>query len=88
MALLTIPMCELKEIQMIALLNSQSCFRSKACRSVCREVITTGSGCFDDWQGKLAAWTESCSEEFAKAEKGWAVKVSKYLFISAQYVQC
>jgi len=35
-------------------------------------------------------WTESCSEdeEFDKAEKGWAVKVSKDLVISAQYVQC
>lgn len=81
-------MCEIKEIQMIALLNSQSCFRSKACRSVCREVITTESGCFDDWQVKLVPWTESCSEEFAKVEKGWAVKVSKYLVFSAQYVQC
>lgn len=52
------------------------------------EVITTENGCFDDWQVKLVPWIESCSGEFAKAEKGWAVKVSKYLVISAQYVQC
>ena len=45
------------------------------------EVVTTESGGFDDWQVKLEPWTESCTEEFAKAEKGWAVKVSKYLVI-------
>lgn len=52
------------------------------------EVITTESGCFHDWQVELVPWVESGSEEFAKAEKGWAVKVSKYLVISTQYVPC
>lgn len=52
------------------------------------EVITTQTGWFDDWQVKLVSWIESCRGEFAKAEKGWAVKLSKYLVISAQYVQC
>lgn len=52
------------------------------------EVVSTESSCFDDWQVKIEPWTESCTEEFAKAEAGWAEKVSKYLVISAQYLQC
>lgn len=45
LGLLTAPMCEIKEIQMVALLNSGICGSSKASG----EVVTTESGCFDDW---------------------------------------